>query len=224
MRVSSGQPAALRAALADRVAALRHEDPLEPITVLVGTSLQRPFLQRWLAARLGAHANVADPDARRPGAAARRGAARRRRGAGRSRRWPTGCCWPTSRASTRGTSRRSPRPRGSARPCSGWCGSCAARGMTSLTSDRCWMGRPTRRRRRARSPGSCPSSSSAGPASTARMMRCWRPTRLASTGWRCSSGGCSTCRRRSSGCCAGSPSGCLSTSISPIFPRPRTRR
>jgi hypothetical protein len=33
-------------------------DPLSPITVLVGASLQRPFLQRWLAARLGAHANV----------------------------------------------------------------------------------------------------------------------------------------------------------------------
>jgi RecB family exonuclease len=31
---------------------------LEPITVLVGTSLQRPYLARWLAARLGGHANV----------------------------------------------------------------------------------------------------------------------------------------------------------------------
>ncbi len=32
--------------------------PLSPITVLVGASLQRPFLQRWLAAKLGAHANL----------------------------------------------------------------------------------------------------------------------------------------------------------------------
>jgi hypothetical protein len=33
-------------------------DPLSPITLLVGASLQRPWLQRWLVARLGAHANV----------------------------------------------------------------------------------------------------------------------------------------------------------------------
>ena len=45
-----------------------------------------------------------------------------------------------------------------------------------------------------------------------------RRRRLASTGSRCWSGGCSTCRRRSSGCCAGSPSGCLSTCISPMLP------
>ena len=51
-----------------------------------------------------------------------------------------------------------------------------------------------------------------------------RRARPDSTGSRCSSGECSTCRRRSSGCCAGSPSGCRSTCISPIFPRPRTRR
>jgi hypothetical protein len=44
--------------LADRVRELRHEDPLAPINVLVGASLQRPFLERWLAARLGGHANV----------------------------------------------------------------------------------------------------------------------------------------------------------------------
>jgi RecB family exonuclease len=48
----------LRAALAERVAELRREDPLAPMTVLVGASLQRPFLARWLAVRLGAHANV----------------------------------------------------------------------------------------------------------------------------------------------------------------------
>jgi RecB family exonuclease len=58
MRVITGRPSALRMALADRVAELRREDPLAPITVLVGTSLQRPHLARWLAGRLGAHANV----------------------------------------------------------------------------------------------------------------------------------------------------------------------
>ena len=58
MRVITGQPAALRTALADRVAELRRDDPLAPVTVLVGTSLQRPHLARWLAARLGGHANV----------------------------------------------------------------------------------------------------------------------------------------------------------------------
>ena len=58
IQVVTGRPAALRTAFVERVAELRRGDPLEPITVLVGASLQRPWLQRWLAARLGAHANV----------------------------------------------------------------------------------------------------------------------------------------------------------------------
>jgi ATP-dependent helicase/nuclease subunit B len=57
-RVVTGTPAALRSALADRVRELRGQDPLAPITILVGTSLQRPYLARDLAARLGGHANV----------------------------------------------------------------------------------------------------------------------------------------------------------------------
>jgi hypothetical protein len=56
--VIGGRPAELEASLADRVSELRRADPLAPINVLVGASLQRPFLRRWLAARLGAHANV----------------------------------------------------------------------------------------------------------------------------------------------------------------------
>ena len=44
------------------------------------------------------------------------------------------------------------------------------------------------------------------------------------TGSRCSSGGCSTFRRRSSACCTGSPSGCRSTSTSPTCPRRPTLR
>ena len=58
LQVITGRGAGLRDALAERVVSLRAEDPLEPITVLVGASLQRPFLQRWLAQRLAAHANV----------------------------------------------------------------------------------------------------------------------------------------------------------------------
>ena len=58
LNVISGPPPALREELAGRVRELRAVDPLAPISVLVGASLQRPFLQRWLAARLGAHANV----------------------------------------------------------------------------------------------------------------------------------------------------------------------
>ena len=58
MRILIGGPAALRVMLAARVREFRDQDPLSPITVLVGTSLQRPFLARWLAARLGGHANV----------------------------------------------------------------------------------------------------------------------------------------------------------------------
>jgi hypothetical protein len=58
LNVISGPPLALREELAGRVRELRAVDPLAPISVLVGTLLQRPFLQRCLAARLGAHANV----------------------------------------------------------------------------------------------------------------------------------------------------------------------
>lgn len=58
IKVINGRPAALRTAMAERVAELRREDPLAPISVLVGASLQRPFLGRWLAAELRAHVNV----------------------------------------------------------------------------------------------------------------------------------------------------------------------
>jgi ATP-dependent helicase/nuclease subunit B len=58
LNVISGAPDALRDALAARVAALRSSNPLSPIHVLVGASLQRPYLARWLAANLGGHANV----------------------------------------------------------------------------------------------------------------------------------------------------------------------
>jgi len=58
LTITSGRPAGLRDALAERVAELRADDPLTPITLLVGASLQRPYLARWLAARLGGHANV----------------------------------------------------------------------------------------------------------------------------------------------------------------------
>jgi ATP-dependent helicase/nuclease subunit B len=56
--LTSSDPAALRECLAGRVADLRAENPLTPVHVLVGASLQRPFLDRFLADRLGAHANV----------------------------------------------------------------------------------------------------------------------------------------------------------------------
>jgi RecB family exonuclease len=58
LRVTTGRPGDLVSRLAGRVAGLRRTDPLSPITVLVGASLQRPWLQRFLAARLVAHANV----------------------------------------------------------------------------------------------------------------------------------------------------------------------
>src|SRR5437868_4904121 len=58
LTITSGRPAALRDALAERVANLRAADPLTPIWILVGASLQRPYLARWLAARLDGHANV----------------------------------------------------------------------------------------------------------------------------------------------------------------------
>src|SRR5689334_6273328 len=58
LNVITGRPAALRAMMATWVAELRREDPLAPILLLVGASLQRPYIERWLAAKLGGHANV----------------------------------------------------------------------------------------------------------------------------------------------------------------------
>ena len=58
LNITAGRPADLREALAARVAAHRQHDPLAPIYLLVGASLQRPHLGRWLAGRLGGHANV----------------------------------------------------------------------------------------------------------------------------------------------------------------------
>jgi ATP-dependent helicase/nuclease subunit B len=58
LQLTTGRPARLRESLASRVAEHRRDDPLAPIYVLVGASLQRPHLGRWLAGRLGGHANV----------------------------------------------------------------------------------------------------------------------------------------------------------------------
>jgi hypothetical protein len=58
LSVICGPPVELREAIAGRVRALRGVDPLSPINVLVGASLQRPWLHRSLAAALGAHVNV----------------------------------------------------------------------------------------------------------------------------------------------------------------------
>src|SRR4051794_41958304 len=44
-----GSPPALEVALADEVAAAQWEDPLAPVGVLLGGTLQRPYLQRRLA-------------------------------------------------------------------------------------------------------------------------------------------------------------------------------
>lgn len=58
MRVTSGRPSGLLEAIAARVAELRRAGALEPINILVAASLQRPFIDRWLATRLGATASV----------------------------------------------------------------------------------------------------------------------------------------------------------------------
>jgi ATP-dependent helicase/nuclease subunit B len=49
LRVTTGSPPALEAALAREVAAAQEDDPLTPIGVLLGGTLQRPYLQRRLA-------------------------------------------------------------------------------------------------------------------------------------------------------------------------------
>ena len=49
---------ALEQALADAIAGAKVDDPLAPVTVLVGGTLLRPYLQRRMATLLGGHANV----------------------------------------------------------------------------------------------------------------------------------------------------------------------
>ena len=150
-----GRPAELEASLADRVAELRRADPLAPITVLVGASLQRPFLQRWLAAQARRARERADPDARRPGAAAWRAGACRGTGGGRCRRSLTGCCWPRSRARIRGTSRRSAETPGFAEALYRLVRELKRRGLRPRRSRPLLEARPTRPRRPARWRRSC---------------------------------------------------------------------
>src|SRR2546423_15663071 len=50
LRLVTGSPDALEQALATGVAAARADDPLAPVGVLLGGTLQRPYLQRRLAA------------------------------------------------------------------------------------------------------------------------------------------------------------------------------
>lgn len=49
----------LEQALADAIRSAKTDDPLAPVTVLVGGTLLRPYLQRRMATLLGGHANVA---------------------------------------------------------------------------------------------------------------------------------------------------------------------
>src|SRR4051812_28563755 len=49
LRLITGTPPALEEALAGEVAAAQADDPLAPIGVLLGGTLQRPYLQRRLA-------------------------------------------------------------------------------------------------------------------------------------------------------------------------------
>ena len=48
----------LEQALADAIAEAKTGNPLAPVTVMVGGTLLRPYLQRRMAALLGGHANV----------------------------------------------------------------------------------------------------------------------------------------------------------------------
>ncbi len=54
----TGPPAALEGALAGALEAHRAEDPLAPLTVLVGGTLLRPYLRRRLAELTGGHLNL----------------------------------------------------------------------------------------------------------------------------------------------------------------------
>src|SRR4051794_22477257 len=58
MRSVIGAPDLLEVALAEEVAGARQSDPLVPLAVLIGGTLQRPYLQRRLAELTGGIANV----------------------------------------------------------------------------------------------------------------------------------------------------------------------
>ena len=58
LRLITGTPQALEQTLSERIAAIQAGDPLAPIGVLLGGTLQRPYLQRRLAERNGGIANV----------------------------------------------------------------------------------------------------------------------------------------------------------------------
>ena len=203
IQVVTGRPAALRAAFAERVAELRREDPLAPITVLVGASLQRPFLQRWLAARLGAHANVR---ILMPGDLALLLGAPALVAAERRALPPL-----ADRVLLRRVARVHPGYFAPVAETPGF-GEALYRLVRELKGagyDLSNLGRAAGRCHRRAGEGGVagrdPRRVRGAPAlaSTVRTMRCWRRTRRGSTGSGCWCGGCSTCRRRSSGCSVG---------------------
>src|SRR5688500_19032362 len=57
-RTITGPIAALEAALAEHVKAAKRADPLQPVVILAGETLLRPYLRRRLAELGGPHANV----------------------------------------------------------------------------------------------------------------------------------------------------------------------
>src|SRR5512145_3382824 len=57
-RLILGSPAGLEHALAAEVRRHKEGDPLAPVTILVGNTLLRPYLQRRLAELLGGHINL----------------------------------------------------------------------------------------------------------------------------------------------------------------------
>ena len=58
MRLISGTPTALEEALAAELKSAQEADPLAPVGVLLGGTLQRPYLQRRMATLCGGIANV----------------------------------------------------------------------------------------------------------------------------------------------------------------------
>ena len=107
VKVVTGTPPALEEALAAEVAAAQADDPLAPVGVLLGGTLQRPTSSAGSPSPERRDRQRPLPDAERAGDGARRAGAGRSRASGRCRRSPTGSSCARSPPSTTATSSRS---------------------------------------------------------------------------------------------------------------------
>ncbi len=117
LRLVTGAPDVLEGALAAEVRERREADPLAPIGVLIGGTLQRPYLQRRLAELNDGIVNVHFLTQSELALALGERRMIAPRASAPSPRSPTGSCCARSRSTTTATSSRCGTPPGSPTPC-----------------------------------------------------------------------------------------------------------